>query len=314
MTRKLIALLSAATLAAGATAISGCSADDATGVDPAQAAQTTAAKKTAKIAMTMKLTGLGLGDASVDLNGVMDLQQPRGRFTLDFGKLVEGMGMPKGLFGSDTDIQAQFQGGQVDVELPDIPALQSKLNGKHWVHLDLGELAKGFGIDTKGLGALMAVTPGDQLKLLDGIAGLKKSGTEKIDGADTTHYAGSTTAKAFLDKLPAAKREAFDKAMKQLQSLGSGAAPKLDDVLGTKQDVDMWVDGDGLVRQMRLSAKLPTGGMMAKDAGYEMTYKLSDFGTKLEFASPAASDTYTVTSEAIQSLMSMAGAGAGLLG
>ena len=83
----------------------GCGSDDVkdlAGGDIAKAAERTAAQKTARMTMTMQMSGMGLpGTVELDATGVMDLTKPRGTIALDLGRMLQGFGLPQGMLGDD---------------------------------------------------------------------------------------------------------------------------------------------------------------------------------------------------------------------
>lgn len=309
MKRLTSALAAAAILVPGAALASGCGSDDvekAAGVDVAQAAQKTAAKGTARMAMRMEMTGMGLPSAlKLDAGGVMALGEPRGRLSMDLGPVLQSFGVPA---LADAQLEMLIDGARLHVKVPELPGLPSLPGGKSWVGLDLEQLATAMGLDTDGLGALFAIDPASQLRAFKATKSLKKVGTEKIAGDSTTHFRGSYRLSDVIAALPAAQRKAAQDAIDELEKLGSSKGADLG--LDTPQPADLWIDDEGVTRRMRTTTKIPgqkgvAGGTM------RMSYDLSDFGAKLDTTPPAAKDTYEAT-DALQGLLkSGLGGGAG---
>jgi len=292
MTRKLpVALCSLALAAAGGVAVSGCGAEEVAGVDVAKAANATAAQKTARMQMTMEMSGMGLpAPVTITADGVTDLRKPRGTITLDFGQMLSALGAPAGFAGADPKLTIQFDGASVDVHVPEIKQLTAFLGGKRWIHADLAQLAKALGFDASGFGKLAGISPSQQLAMLKAAGDFKQVGTETVAGAKTTHYKGSYTFSALIKQLPASAR-------KQLEQLFDRLGTKLPD---TKNVAEIWVDAKGLMRKITVASDIPTGAAGMPKASMKITCTLSEFGVPVTLAKPPASDTYTVTPETIQ--------------
>lgn len=294
MNRLAALLASACLLAPGAVLAAGCGADDVervAGVDVAQAAERTAAKGTARMRMTMKMTGAGLPQpVTVKANGVMALDAARGRLGIDLGTIAQSFGAP--LPEGAATVEMVFEGSRFNAKLPTgLPGVPALPGGASWVQLDLKEVATAMGLDADGLGALFTLDPAAQLKAIDATRTLKKVGTETIGGASTTHYAGTYKLSDFIAGLPEAQRKAVQDSVDKLDELSAGGEPlALDDPI----PVELWVDADGVARKVLSASKLPA--QKGVPAGtLEQSYELSDFGAKLDTAAPPKDDTYEAT-------------------
>jgi hypothetical protein len=90
----------------------------------------------------------------------------------------------------------------------------------------------------------------------------------------------------FLRALPPERRQAAERALRELNR-ATGSKP-------VTQDVDLWVDEDGLVRRMRQVSPLPA--QQGAPAGrFDATIEMSDFGAKLDAKAPAAGQVYDAT-------------------
>lgn len=284
----------ALTGAAGFVA-TGCGAEEAAGVDVAHAAEATAAKKTAVVNMTLHGEGLGL-PIPIDLKatGVTALDKTAGTLTMDLGSILKLTGVSV----TDSKLGMKFGGKDLYIKPPKVQGFTVP-GGKQWVSVDLEKTAKAFGLDTKGLGALLTVDPGTQLKALNAAKGLKEVGKEDVGGTETTHFRGTYTIADTIAQLPADQRAAAQKAIKDLNKL---AGQDVDQ----KTPADMWVDKDGVVRKMRTTAKVPAQkGMPA--GSFRVDYVLSDFGAKLDTTPPAASDTLDVTDKLTEAAKQLSG-------
>jgi hypothetical protein len=309
MPRALAVLLSSVALAAaGAGVLSGCGANEVTKVarvDVAKAAQLTAAKKTARMQISIQISGMGLAQpTTLTADGVTDLTASRGTFNMDFATLLKSFGAPAELLGSgDTKLQLRLDGSKIYAKLPDIPLLTSFLNGKHWISLDAAGLGQQLGLDTKGLGDFFSISPAARLRVFRSLKALKDAGSEQIDGVKTEHYKGSYSLREFTAALPAAQRAAIQDALKKLDALsGANAATAMQN---REQALEIWVDDAGIVRQT--TARGGFGGSSGVPAAdFAMTYKLTDFGVPLDVSAPPAGDTYVVTADAISKLLGAA--------
>jgi hypothetical protein len=279
MARKLVvSLLAAAALAPGAVVASGCGAEEVAGVDVAQAAQATAKKGTAAYTLTVKSSGLGLPQPlDVKATGVTDLTQPRLSMRMDLASLLATAGVPAG----GGPLELRIDGKDVFVRVPELPGLQVP-GGKEWVGLDLGQLAESFGLDTAGLGSLVAVDPAAQLRALQQAGALDEVGKEDVGGVQTTHLKGSYTVKQVIAGLPADQRAEAEKALAELRKV-PGAGAQLDRPV----PVELWVDDQAVVHRVRTSQAVPA--QQGVPAGkVDVVYELSDFGAKLDVSRPAS--------------------------
>lgn len=152
--------------------------------------------------------------------------------------------------GSST-LDEVFQG---DVAWLDSPLLASTLNGKHWVKLDLTKPVQAFGFN---LNALTGQTPSAVLDALRLPGSVSSVGSDTVGGVKTTHYRLTPS------------------------STGNGA---------TYKSVDAWVDGNDLVRQVKLEYDARVDPSSSTPAHTVLTMQFSDFGTPVKATPPQASD------------------------
>jgi hypothetical protein len=150
--------------------------------------------------------------------------------------------LKKALGGSTLRLQELVNGTTVYVKLP--PALASKLpGGRPWMKVDL---AKASGIP--GFSSLannpVSSDPSQFLSYLRAASGnVSKQGSEVVNGIQTTHYHATIS----LDKVPDALPPASRKGAKQ-------AVSSIEQLTGLRQlPVDAWIDGNNLIRRMRLN-------------------------------------------------------------
>jgi hypothetical protein len=135
-----------------------------------------------------------------------------------------------------------------------------------WVKMDIEKLAKKEGVD---LGAIMNANqadPSQSLRMLMASSDARITGSERIRGVQTTHYAFNID----LEKL------AHDnKAFKQLKEVtGSAFAP-----------AEAWIDARGRVR--RLAVTMSLGAQLGTPVTMTMTEDLYDFGVQTNITRPS---------------------------
>jgi hypothetical protein len=158
------------------------------------------------------------------------------------------------------------------------PAFQQLTGGKQWVKLDLGKIAAQRGID---IGSLLntSPTPTSALAYLGGSAGkVEKVGTEKVQGADTTHY------RVTID-LARAAAHAKGTAKQSLKRLMQTSGVK-------KVPEDVWIDDKGYVRKVVYDTAGGGGGQKAR-----VTMVLHDFGPKVPIQPPPKDSVVDIMSK-----------------
>jgi len=145
------------------------------------------------------------------------------------------------------------------------PLLRSSIpGGKAWVKIDLAKAGRLSGFD---FNSFSAVTPRQTLELLQKTGKVTKVGSESVDGVSTTHY------RATID--PA-------KVKKDARLGGRNV---------TYEPVDVWVDGSGRVRRLRLAYSAGTAGSS------DMTMSFSQYGRPLSIVLPDKSVIWDATSQ-----------------
>jgi hypothetical protein len=259
-------LLIAATLAVAGCGGGGGSAS----FDPVASAATTVKAKSAKLLFATSITGAG---RTLHMNGLgtVDFQGQAASMTFDVGDLLRGSGLPASA-GEQWTIVTQGL-----VMYMHAPTLAQQLpGGKEWLKVDVQALAKSHNVDLGQFRQLTQNDPTQMLAYLRAISGkVDKIGTEDVRGVETTHY----RAKVDLDKVaaqaPANLRKTFRASIQSLkQGLGTDTIP-----------VDVWVDGDNLVR--RLAEHLPVAG----GGKIDFSVDFYDFGAPVSISPPPASET-----------------------
>jgi len=150
--------------------------------------------------------------------------------------------------------------------------------GKSWMKIDLAEVAKTPGVDLDALGASgPSQAPASGLDYLHGAGKAKKLGTAKVDGVATTRY------RVKVDLRRAAARSTDASAKRAITRLigslnGSKVLP-----------VDVWIDGDHLVRRQRVDYTATVGG---KTSTFDITTDYTAYGAKVTANPPADGATF----------------------
>ncbi|HEY2159926.1 MAG TPA: hypothetical protein VGH24_01345 [Solirubrobacteraceae bacterium] len=152
------------------------------------------------------------------------------------------------VLGSSTfRIEEIIKGTTVYVKLPD--AITSKvpsLSAKPWVKVDLAKVASGAGIP--GISSLVnnpsSSDPSQFLQYLRAAGGtVTKEGTAVVNGFQTTKYHATISLDKVPDAVPAASRASAKSAIAAIEKTTN---------LHTIP-VDVWIDGNNLVRRMHIT-------------------------------------------------------------
>ena len=246
--RYLLVLAGAGVLAAG------CGTKMAPGVDLA-AAVTRMAGQTARVAVTttMQMPGMSV---SFTERGVFDFARSRGMVSLQ---------NPVGI----TEI---FLPPKAYIKLPG-GAGGSLPRGKTWIVIDAG-MPGGPGAVGSLLGPPGSSTdPADLLASLSAISSsVTRLGTSAIRGAPVTGLQVDIDPAKAAARVPRWERAGF---LEFAQTLGPGAIP-----------VDVWVDGQNLVRRVTLSLHLPGGAGAPSGARLVQSTDFYDFGVPVRVSAP----------------------------
>jgi hypothetical protein len=263
--RSLISL--AAALLASLT-LAACSGGDAVALDPvANAATRTQSAGSSRMLMEMSV-GVGAQKFFVNAEGAMDYKHRRGWLLMDLSQLAalnpRGPELPR--------LNMLFENTTVWMRVP--PALTAATGGKPWARMSLASSAQTFG-------GIQQPDPSQMLDSLRGISGsVKKVGKTSVRGVETTHYTADVSLEKALAQAPAGQREAAKAALKLFGGMN-------------KMPVDLYIDGAGRVRRMEMEYKLQSGGTPFET---EVKLELFDFGTRVAFKRPPASQTAALNS------------------
>jgi hypothetical protein len=257
---------------AAACALAGCGGG-ATSVDPvAHAAQKTWAAGSARVAYTARVQVAGQSVA-MQGSGVFDSQTQSGKITMTVPKVGT--------------IDEVMEGTVIYLRMPKL-----KLpGGKPWMKLDLAKADKSLGLDQ--FMQSQTSNPLQPLQQLQASGSTEKVGTEQVAGVATTHYHAIVDLRKAPDRLPESQRAAARKGVEKLIKL-----------MGTaKLPVDVWIDGDGMVRRESLAYPMKVPQPMTM----RMTIDLHDFGVHADVQPPPAGDVFDATDVAAQQIQQAGG-------
>jgi hypothetical protein len=264
----------AAAVAIGAVGLVSAGCGGGTGsalsLDPVAAAATkTQQAGAARVRFVVHFTGSAGKTFAVRGAGAIDGESSKLTFSTTAPQLA-GSSMQEISLEQNGDYVVYLQLGALASQVP---------GGKHWVKLDVSKLGKSAGLDLGKLLSGSQLQPSDLLSMLKAEgAQVRSLGAATVDGVATTHY-----------------RVTIDTA-KALQANGlaspvlAGAAAEL-----PKVPVDAWIGKDGLLRQIRLAATTPQGGL-------NLTMSVYDYGTNVAISAPPSSDVFDATQLAQQGL------------
>ncbi|MFE2640413.1 hypothetical protein ACFXKS_16960 [Streptomyces scopuliridis] len=270
-------------------AVAGCQSDGGTkegasGLEKAQSSSgvadviTAAYKKTseaksAKVRMTMTMPA-GMGAAGdMEMSGVMGWDPTVMDMTMDGSALAADAAAPDKIRMVWLDNAMYMDMG---------PDAAKDMDGKHWMKLDLGALAKASGdeaVQKQLTGGLenMNQDPAQQLALLLDSPNLKHLGSEKVDGVQAEHYKGTLTldelvkSNGSLDVLSAKERADLLDSMKKSGLKG--------------YDTEVWVNEDDYPVKMDV-------GMDTAQGEVNISAHYSDYGAKAQVQAPPAGETF----------------------
>ncbi|MFE1247728.1 DUF1396 domain-containing protein [Streptomyces sp. NPDC058741] len=153
--------------------------------------------------------------------------------------------------------------------------MAKEMDGKSWMKFDLSGSDAGEELDQMGSTSQAEQNPAAESTFLTGAKDVKKVGTEKVDGVETTHYTGTVTLdslRASLGKEDAETRERREKSIKQYEKMGV-----------EKLTMDMWIDGDDHTKQFRTKSDTDKGPL-------DMTITFLDYNKPVEIKAPPAED------------------------
>jgi hypothetical protein len=254
------AALAALLLAGGAV---GCGTEKAPEMSPA-AAVAKAAKNTEDISslryrMKGEIPQQGRVEAEASLRTKPSMAMSMKMTALDQG--------PQGTVEIRLVDKAMYIGGGSE--------MAKEMDGKSWMKFDLSALGADKEMNQLGAAGTAEKNPAQETAILTGAKDVKRVGTEKVDGVETTRYSGTVTLDEFRDSLKdedKATRERREKSLDQYEKMGVD-----------KITMDMWVDGEDRTKQFRMRGEADGGPL-------DMTVTFFDVNEPVKVDAPPAKD------------------------
>ena len=227
------------------------------------AAVTRTAGQTARIAETTTMRSPGMS-MSVTAAGAFDFARSRGMISMR-----APVGMTEIFIPPTTYIKVP---GGAGAPVP---------HGKSWVAVDAGTAGGPMGSLFGPFGGESS-NPADLLSSLTAIStSVTRLGTATVRGVQVTGYRVNIDPAKVAARLPRARRAGF----RDFASiLGNGSIP-----------VDVWVDGQNLVRQLRVTLHLPGGTGAPAHAQIVQTTDFSDYGAPVHVTAPPAAQVASLS-------------------
>jgi len=249
-------------------------------------AQNSSTADSARFEMKVEMTIPGADEAlAFSAEGGFDTPAKRAHLTFDLSSIADLVksfgagfgGTVTGDLGSPEDWKLEvIQDGDIAyIHFPliakDLPA------GKTWIKGDAKDLSQADAGQMSQFGSLAGTDPRDVFGLLKAVSGsIEAVGSEKIRGAETSHYRATIDLAKVEQLVPEAQRESLGGIDQTAKQAGLTELP-----------LDIWIDADQRVRKLSidLDAKQPGTEASLKAA---VVVELYDYGTPLELDLPPA--------------------------
>lgn len=254
------ALLASLTLAA-------CSGGDSVSLESvADAATRTESAGSSRMALVMSMDVQGKR-FDVLAEGAFDYKRSRGWMDMD----LSSMGAAGGAPGFDEPVRMLVDGGQFWMRVP--PAMRAETGGKAWAKVSGGVTSLGAGMQSPD--------PSSMLDQLRGVTDeLENRGSVEVRGVSTTHYHTNLDLAKAMEGAPQAEREQMEAMLKLLGS-------------SVDMPVDVYIDDADRVRRMDMSYEFD---MFGQKMSIALKMELFDFGTRVAFTRPPASQVAELSS------------------
>lgn len=277
-----------AACAAGAVAVGGCGASNVAGnvIDPvAKAATVSNQAPGMRMLVSMRVSAAAL-PAPITASGAGTFSTARRTGSLNLAMDFSSIPQVAQALGSSTlQIEEIVDGLDIYLKLPAALANNPALHGKPWAKINLASAAQAAGIS--GVSSLMSnpasSDPSQFLRYLQATSGgVTRVGSESVDGVQTTHYRGQIQLDRVPDAFPPASRSQARQTISALQQVGHiHALP-----------VDVWIDGQHLVRRMAFTINETVSGQSLSTA---MRIDIPQYGPQPSPQLPPASQVTDLT-------------------
>lgn len=232
----------------------------------ARAAAATEATGSARVDMTMRMSGGTDDDVAVKMTMEVDFDRKAAHAVMDLGAMA-GL---SGTAGSDAKVEMITSGF---VAYMKGSGLGDMFAGK-WLKVDYGKMLESQGLDTDALAQQQGNDPAKMLDLLRKAGDVTVVGPETVRGASTVHHRATIDPQALYGSTGAVKDQA-----------------KVDELLAEFTGpivADVWIGDDGVVRRYSMTMQTAAGTM-----SYE--YEMYDFGVDVDVRIPSDDDVIDVT-------------------
>jgi hypothetical protein len=251
----------------------------------ASAAQRTTDRQTGRMELTMAMTVAGR-DVTFTADGAYDTVARRMQMNLDMASALAQLGGSS----SDAGMLRSMVGDSIEMRFVEdvmylkMPFLSQISGGNHteWVSVSANEAG------SNPFGPVGGADPAAFLDYLRG-AGVEVNelGHEDVRGVGTTHLSTTITLRKAVESAPEGERARIEEAVAKL---GASA----DDLLDTPIPVDVFIDGDGLVRRLHLVISMPVGEQPVVG---DIQMDFFDFGTAVSVDAPPADQVTDISRE-----------------
>lgn len=196
--------------------------------------------------------------------GVFDYQRSVGRITFDLSALEPELAKMEMILDGTVVYMSGFG--------------EELAPGKSWMKVDTAKVPS-----SSQLGGLQFDNPGEELTYLRAVSKeVEEKGEDEVRGVPTTRY------RAVIDVRKLGELAASE-APPQLRKQTRREATALFEEAGVDEaPMDVWLDGDGLLRKMTMELAFEAEGEKART---ELTLELFDFGVPVQVSRPPASET-----------------------
>ncbi len=271
-----------AALVALAAVLAACGSSNTTASNAAdkiaKAASASSASAGYKINLKLQVSSPGLPNPITGTGtGSFQTKEHAGSMSIDMN-LGNSPQITAALGGSTLHMEEVINGLVIYLKFP--AAIADKLSpGKPWFKIDLSKAAASAGIP--GLSSLTnnpaSTDPTQLLQYLRAVSSsVSTVGSETINGVQTTHYRATIDLDKVPNAVPAANRSAAQQSIKAIETAtGVHTLP-----------VDVWIDGQNLVRRMSMTIKVSQSGQTANT---QTTIDIPEYGPQPAPTIPPAS-------------------------
>jgi hypothetical protein len=282
-----------AAICLGALALVGCGADKAANeiretVDPvAEAADRMANAGGARVDgdMTVRMGNL---EIPMTMDGAVSFEDHRAQFVMDYDESgipgATAQELEDARREADFPVRAIMGVEESYFSTPSVVE-KGKQDGVRWLKIDLEEVDEEGDLDFSGVNQMSEVNPDAMLRFLRTVADARETGRRTIDGAATTRYTATVDMRHYPETVEPERREAAQRTVDFLIEAWGGPTHR----------VDVWIDGDGLIRREQFTFSFEESGETAKA---RMVMDFLDVGTPQEIAVPDDDEVFDI-SEAV---------------